>query len=228
MASPSRRRASPACPTNHMSFDLPLPGFLHAAQPALLARRPAGRERGGFRDAPRRGARSADRRGRARNHRGLLRRAGDGRGRRDRAAGHLLGQDPGGAAPLRHPARRRRSDLRLRPHRQHVRLDHLRDRARRDDPVQAIVVVLPADLGHGDERESVRADRRRKPSHRHARHGLYGRRPSGGRGGGAGNAGIIEERELVDHVREVGPKMQAAPAGPGASIRWSARRAASG
>ena len=109
-------------PNNQISFDLPIANVLHTASPAPLARRAAGRDRGAVLDAPGRRARAADPRRRPRDGRRLLGRAGDGCGRRRRAAGRLLGKDPGRAAEVRHPARRRRGDLRLRPHRQHVRL----------------------------------------------------------------------------------------------------------
>ncbi len=63
------------------------------------------------------------------HRRRLHRRAGDGRWRRHRAAEGLLREDPGGARQIRHPVHRRRSDLRLWPHRQHVRLADVRHRS---------------------------------------------------------------------------------------------------
>ena len=64
--------------------------------PASLPLRAGRRERGGIRHAARRRARSADRQGRPRHRRGVHRRAGDGRGRRDRAAADLFREDHAG------------------------------------------------------------------------------------------------------------------------------------
>ena len=89
--------------------------------PALLSRRAAGRERGSVRRAARRESRAADPARGPRHGRRVLRRAGDGRRRRDRAAGDLLRPRAADPEEVRHPVRRRRGDLRLRPHRPHVR-----------------------------------------------------------------------------------------------------------
>ncbi len=56
------------------------------------------------------------------------------------------------AAPLRHLARSRRSDLRLRAPWDHVRQRELRDEAGHDRHGQAAVRRLPADLGPDDQR----------------------------------------------------------------------------
>ena len=63
---------------------------------ASLSLRAGRRKRGGVCDPARRGTRCADRQGRARHGRGLHRRAGDGRGRRDRAAENLFRENRGG------------------------------------------------------------------------------------------------------------------------------------
>ena len=64
--------------------------------PAPLSLRQGRRERGGVRDAPCRRPGRADPEGRPGHGRGLHRRAGDGRGRRDRAAEELFSEDHGG------------------------------------------------------------------------------------------------------------------------------------
>ena len=115
--------------------------------PVLLPRRAAGRERGGVRGAARRQPGAADPARRSRHGRRLLRRAGDGRRRRDRAAGDLLRPHPADPAEVRHPVRRRRGDLRLRPHRQHVRVADVQPAAGHHDARQGAVGGLPADLG---------------------------------------------------------------------------------
>ena len=71
-------------------FDVPLPGFIHTMNAALLSRRQSGRERGGICHALRRGTGEADPGGRSRHRRGDVGRAGHGRGRRDRAAAHAI------------------------------------------------------------------------------------------------------------------------------------------
>jgi 4-aminobutyrate--pyruvate transaminase len=53
------------------------------------------------------------------------------------------------------PVHRRRSDLRLRPHRQHVRLPDLQHSARHHDHGQGAVLGLPADLRCDDQREDL-------------------------------------------------------------------------
>ena len=106
----------------HTDFDLPIARILHTDCPHYYRGAQPGESEEAFADAPRRQARAADPARRSRHGRRLLRRAGDGRGRRDHAAGDLFRPDPADAAEVRHPVRRRRGDLRLRPHRQHVRL----------------------------------------------------------------------------------------------------------
>ena len=69
-------------PVNQTDFDVPIANILHTVVPAPLPLRARGRERGGFRDAAGRRARRTDPAGRAGHGRGILRRAGDGGGRR--------------------------------------------------------------------------------------------------------------------------------------------------
>ncbi len=106
-ATTARRWPAPRCggmTGMHAQGGLPIPDIVHIEQPLLvrvgrahLARglRPAGGAR----------ARGEDPRGRRRQGRGLHRRAGAGRGRRHRAAVHLLARDPAHLRPVRHPAR---------------------------------------------------------------------------------------------------------------------------
>ncbi len=90
---------------------------------ALVAARPAGGAGPrGLRPAGRAVARGQDPRSRPGQGRRLHRRAGAGRRRRDRAAGQLLARGAAHLRQVRHPARQRRGDLRLRPHRPLVRL----------------------------------------------------------------------------------------------------------
>ena len=85
---------------------------------APLPQRRAGRERGGVRGALRGRAGEADPRRRPGDGRRDVGGAGDGRRRRDRAAARLFRGDPAGAEEVRHPAGRRRGDLRVLAHRQ--------------------------------------------------------------------------------------------------------------
>ena len=124
--------------------------------PVLLSRRAAGRERGGVRRAARRESRAADPARGSRHRRRVLRRAGDGRRRRDRAAGDLLRPRAADPEEVRHPVRRRRGDLRLRPHRQHVRVADLQSAARHHDPGEGAVGGLRADLGQPRLRQALR------------------------------------------------------------------------
>ncbi len=173
-------------PNNHRSFDLPLPNILHTGSPHFYKDGAPGESEEAFATRRAEEPRRPDPEGRAGYDRGLLRRAGDGRGRRHRAAGDLLGQDPGGPEEIRHPAGRRRGDLRLRPHRQDVRLRDLRHQARRARGLQADHLELFPVLGDHHERQDVRADRGREQQDRRARPWLHRRRPSGGLGGCAG------------------------------------------
>ena len=123
--------------------------------PALLSRRQAGRERGGFRHPHGREPRCADRARGPRHGGGLHRRAGAGLRRRRGAAAQLFRQGAGGAAQARRADDRRRGDLRLRPHRQHVRLRDIRHRAGHHDGGEVAVIGLSADLRHDHQREAV-------------------------------------------------------------------------
>ncbi len=106
----------------------------HRPHPAaVLVRRGRRPVAGRVRPADRAGARAEDRGARRRPRRGLHRRADPGRGRRDHPAGHLLAGDPAHLRPARHPAGRRRGDLRLRPHRALVRLRPVRHPPGPDD-----------------------------------------------------------------------------------------------
>ncbi len=81
------RRRQPVRQARHARGLRPAVRQLQAHRvPALLPPPRAGRERGAVLRPHGRGAGDADRGGRARHHRGLLRRAGDGRGRRHHAA----------------------------------------------------------------------------------------------------------------------------------------------
>ena len=80
-------------PNNHIDFDLPIAGDPAHGLPAPLPLRARGRERGGLRHAAGGRARRADPEGRPGHGRRLHRRAGDGRGRRDRAAEDLFPED---------------------------------------------------------------------------------------------------------------------------------------
>ena len=160
----------------HKKFDLPL----YAGPPhrgALLFPPPGpGDGRGRLHRPLRRGARGADRPRGRRHHRRLHRRAGARHRRHRPAAGRLLAGDPGGAAPPRHPADRRRGGDRLRPPRQHVRLGPLRHRARHHHHRQG------PDLGL---RPALRLHRRRQ----------------GLEGAGAGHRRVRRHRPRLDLLR---------------------------
>ena len=127
----------------HAQGGLPIPDIVHIEQPYWY-------ENGvdvapaeyGLRAARR--ARGEDRGARPGARRGLHRRAGAGRGRRDRAARDLLARDPAHLPRIRHPADRRRGHHRLRPHRKLVRLRILRLRAGLHDDRQGHHLRLPA------------------------------------------------------------------------------------
>ena len=106
---------------NHRDFDLPIANIRHADCPHHWRYADTGRERGGLCRPARLEPRPADPARGPRDRRRLHRRAGDGRGRRHRAPRHLFPENPTGAAQARRADDRRRGDLRLRPHRRHVR-----------------------------------------------------------------------------------------------------------
>ena len=85
-------------PDMHAGFNLPFAPLQAHRVPALLPPPRGGRERGAVLRPHGRGAGEDDRGGRPRHHRRLLRRAGDGRGRRHHAAQGLLREGPGGPA----------------------------------------------------------------------------------------------------------------------------------
>ena len=149
-------RASAAWRAMHAQGGLPIPGIVHIEQPYWY-------ENGGDLTPEEYGLRAARRLEEkieelgAGTRRGLHRRAGAGRGRRDRAAGNLLARDPAHLPRVRHPADRRRGDLRLRPHRPLVRLRVLRHRAGLHDDRQGHHLRLPA----ARRRDGLRPRRRR-------------------------------------------------------------------
>ena len=122
-------------PMNHMSFGLPLPGFLHTGSPHYWKDCEPGETEEQF----------------------SARRAAELEALILEEAPNLLAQDPGGPAKVRHHADRRRGDLRVRPHRQDVRHRDLRAQARHHDPVQADFLLLSAHLGAAAQRKDVRA-----------------------------------------------------------------------
>ncbi len=116
----------------HADFGLPFPDFCHTEYPHYYRLHEDGESEEQF------ATRMADAletliiARRSRHGRRLHCRAGNGCGRRADAAAHLLGEDAGGAAQIRRAVHRRRGDLRLRPHRQHVGQPDLRSAARHD------------------------------------------------------------------------------------------------
>ena len=138
--------------------------------PALLSRRRGGRERAAIFRPPGRQPGRADPARRPRHHRRHDRRAGDGRGRRRSCRRTAISTPSRRCWQIRHSADRRRGDHRLRPHRQLVRLRHLRLRARKHVHRQGAVERLSADLGgaavagtHRHHRAGVRQDRHLRP-----------------------------------------------------------------
>ena len=106
---------------NHTDFDLPIAGVVHTGCPHHYRYAKDGESEEEFSTRLAARARRADPARGPRHGRGLHRRAGDGRGRRDRAAGRLFREDHEGMREVRSPHDRRRGDLRLRPARPHVR-----------------------------------------------------------------------------------------------------------
>ena len=153
-------------PVNQTDFDVPIANILHTVLSASLSLRAGRRERGGVRDAARRRARRADPAGRAGHRRRLLRRAGDGGGRRDRSAGDLFRQGAGGLREVRRLRRLRRGDLRLRPARHPVRLPGVRIRAAFDHGRQGADLGLRADGGADGAGGHVSGDARPEPQDR--------------------------------------------------------------
>src|SRR5205823_2913430 len=98
----------------HEPADLPLAGFSHIMQPYWYGLRGAG---------------DPDPRARARQRRGLHRRADPGCRRRHHPAAGLLGGDPADLRQVRAAADRRRGDLRLRAYRPLVRQRAVRHQA---------------------------------------------------------------------------------------------------
>ena len=137
-------------------FDLPASGrFVQTGCPHHYRHAAGGRERIRLHDPAGRRARSSDPGGRPGNDCRLRRRTGPRRRRCRGAAGRLLAEDPGGPEEARHPAGRRRGDLRLRPDRQHVGFPDLRHRARHHDHGQGAQLRLSAHLGRHDQRQGL-------------------------------------------------------------------------
>ncbi len=146
----------------HTDFDLPIARILHTDCPHHYRGARAGESEEAFAARLADSPRAADPARGSGHRRGVLRRAGDGRGRRDRPAGDLLRPDPADPEEIRHPVRRRRSHLRLRAHRQHVRVADVQPRARHHDAGEGAVGGVPADLGEPRVRQALRHPARRK------------------------------------------------------------------
>ena len=127
----------------HEQGGLPIPGIVHIRQPYWFGE-------GGDLSPEEFGlvaARALEEkilRARPGQRRRLHRRADSGCGRRDHPAVDVLARDSADRRQVRHPAGRRRSDLRLRPHRPVVRLGILRHSPRPDAHRQGPVLRLPA------------------------------------------------------------------------------------
>ena len=140
-AGTARRRSSRACkgyhgvtvatasltglPTNHRDFDLPIANIRHADCPHHYRYGKPGESEEEFATRLAESLEAADPARGSRDRGRLHRRAGDGRRRRHPPARDLFREDPEGPQEARRAADRRRGDLRLRPHRQHVRLRDL-------------------------------------------------------------------------------------------------------
>ncbi len=113
----------------------------------------------------------------------------------------------------RRAAHRRRGDLRLRPHRAHVRLRDLRHRARHHDGGEGAVLGLSADLGDDRLRGDLSRARRGEREDRHLRARLHLFRPSGVLRRGARDAGDLRGTATSSTMsRAVAPVLQAGPA----------------
>ena len=212
-------------PNNHRSFDLPIAGVVHTLTPHYYRGAKDGETEDQFTTRCAQELEDADRQGRRRRPgRGHDLRAGDGCGRRDRAAQGLLREDPGGVHQVRHAVRRRRGDLRLRAHRQRLGQPDDEHQARHPDLRQGAVGVVPADLGGDGEREGLPGADERERQDRHLGPRLHLLGPSGG---GRRRARGAED---LRRDRPVRPRQaHDARSSPGTSsrsptIRWSARR----
>ncbi len=146
-ASPWPRPASPGLPLNHRDFDLPIANILHTDCPHYYRFGQPGESEEQFATRMAESLEALIQREGPGDGRRLHRRAGDGRGRRHHAAGDLFREDPGGAEEARHAVHRRRGDLRLRAHRQHVRQRRpIEPPARHHDHGEGAVLGLSADL----------------------------------------------------------------------------------
>ena len=132
----------------------------HAAH--APAREPPRARPGRPRGRARRGPRALRQPVRRREYRRLLRRADRGLDRLPRAAARLPRAPARDLRPARHPARVRRGDHRLRPHRRRVRRAELRRGARPDDDGEGPHQRRAADGRRGGVAAHPRRDRRRR------------------------------------------------------------------
>ena len=193
----------------HTDFDLPIARFLHADCPHYYRGGKPGESEEAFADRLATSLEQLDPARRARDRRRVLRRAGDGRRRRDRPPGDLLRPRPADPEEVRDPVRRGRGDLRLRPHRQHVRNADLQPAAGHHDAGEGAVRGLPADLGQPRVRQALRHPAGAERQARHLRPRLHLFVASGAGGRRAGNA------EDLRGARHRGPGAARRPAAAG-------------
>ena len=116
-------------PYVHKDFDLPIPNVRHTDCPHYWRYGKPGESEEDFASRMAENLDALIEREGPGHGRRVHRRTGAGCRRRGDPAAHVFRQDPGGAAQARRAVHRRRGDLRLRAHRQHVRLRDLRHRA---------------------------------------------------------------------------------------------------
>ena len=110
---------------NHQSFDLPLPQMKHTTCPDFPRDAQPGETESDFVARMAADLEGLIEREGADTIAAFIRRAGHGCRRRDHSAKRILGGNPEGAEPPRHPADRGRSDLWFRAHREFIRLPRL-------------------------------------------------------------------------------------------------------
>ncbi len=184
-------------PYAQADFDLPLDFVRHTMAPDYYR----GGEEVPLRPGP---GRHDPRRGPGDRGR-LHRRTGDGRRRRDYPAQDLFRENPGGIEKIRSADDRRRGDLRLWPHGQHVGQPDLWHQARHPDLRQGAVIGLPAHFGRDDQRGDFPGPARQLRIFGHGY--TYSAHPACA-AVALRTQELMQERDIIGHVKAVAPHFQ--------------------
>ena len=136
-------------------FDVPIPNLIQTDCPHYYRHGEEGGIGGGVRHAHGGQPGETDSGGRAGDRGGVHRRTRDGCRRRHPAARDLLRQGATDPEQIRRPLHRRRGDLRVRAHRQHVGVADLRPRSRHGDHGQGDLGGIPAHRRDDVQREDL-------------------------------------------------------------------------